>query len=106
MEAHEQTTALLAIARKNQDVEATEIATAVLIDGLTQRIATAQEDFEDLPLEKASKLLIAVQRSAVYKARMRATRAQACRDVEANILARIREQVQGDPDLVAVYRPS
>lgn len=101
MEAHEQTTALLAIARKNQDVEATEIATAVLIDGLTQRIATAQEDFEDLPLEKASKLLIAVQRSAVYKARMRATRAQACRDVEANILARIREQVQGDPDLVA-----
>lgn len=101
MEAHEQTAALLAVARKNQDVEATELAAAVLIDGLTQRIATAQEEFEDLPLEKAGKLLVALQRSAVYKARMRATRAQACRDVESNILARIREQVQGDPDLVA-----
>ena len=44
MEAHEQTAALLAVARKNQDVEATELAAAVLIDGLTQKIATAQEE--------------------------------------------------------------
>ena len=54
-----------------------------------------------MPLEKAAKLVVALQRSAVYKARMRASRAQACHDVEANILAKIREQVQGDQELVA-----
>lgn len=101
MDVREQTTALLAVARTNQDVEATELATSILIDGLTQKIATAQEEFDELPLEKAGKLLVALQRSAVYKARMRATRAQACHDVEANILAKIREQVQGDAELVA-----
>ncbi len=101
MDVREQTTALLAVARTNQDVEATELATSILIDGLTQKIATAQEEFDEMPLEKAGKLLVALQRSAVYKARMRATRTQACHDVEANILAKIREQVQGDPELVA-----
>jgi hypothetical protein len=101
MEAREQTTAMLAVVRNNQDIEASELATSILIDGLTQKIALAQEEFEDMPLEKAGKLLVALQRSAVYKARMRATRAQACHDVEANILAKIREQVQGDPELVA-----
>lgn len=101
MDVREQTTALLAVARTNQDVEATELATSILIDGLTQKIATAQEEFDEMPLEKAGKLLVALQRSAVYKARMRATRTQACHDVEANILAKIREQVQGDQELVA-----
>lgn len=100
-DVREQTTALIAAARTNQDVEATEVATSILIDGLTQKIATAQEEFDEMPLEKAGKLLVALQRSAVYKARMRATRAQACHDVEANILAKIREQVQGDLELVA-----
>lgn len=101
MDAREQTTALLAAARNNQDVEATELATSILIDGLTRRIATAEEDFDAISLEKAGKLLVALQRSAVYKARMRATRAQACHDVEANLLAKIREQIQNDPELVA-----
>ena len=101
MDVREQTTALIAAARTNQDVEATEVATSILIDGLTQKIATAQEEFDEMPLEKAGKLLVALQRSAVYKARMRATRAQACHDVEANILAKIREQVQGDQELVS-----
>lgn len=101
MDVREQTTALLAAARTNQDVEATELATSILIDGLTQKIATAQEEFDEMPLEKAGKLLVALQRSAVYKARMRATRTQACHDVESNILAKIREQVQGDPELVS-----
>ena len=100
LEAREQTTALLQVARQNQDIESTELATSIFIDGLTRRIATANEDFDELPIEKAGKLLVQLQRSAVYKARMRSTRAQACRDVESNILARIREQIQDDPDLV------
>ena len=50
-EAREQTTALLQQIRENQDVESTELASAILIDGLTRRIATAEEDFDALPLD-------------------------------------------------------
>lgn len=101
MDVREQTTALLAASRNNQDVEMSELGTSLLLEGLIQKIATAQEEFDELPIEKAGKLLVAIQRSAVYKNKMRATRAQACHDVEANLLTKIREQVQGDPDLVA-----
>ena len=45
-EASEQTTALLQFIRENQDVESTELASAIMIDGLTRRIATADEDFD------------------------------------------------------------
>ena len=44
-EASEQTTALLQFIRENQDVESTELASAIMIDGLTRRIATADEDW-------------------------------------------------------------
>ena len=98
--AREQTTALLAVARENNDIEASELATSILIDSLTQRIATAEEEIDALPIDKAGKLLVQLQRSAVYKERMRNTRVQACKDVEANIMAKIRRQIQGDPDLV------
>jgi len=54
-EASEQTTALLQFIRENQDVESTELASAIMIDGLTRRIATADEDFDAMPLDKAGR---------------------------------------------------
>ena len=53
-----------------------------------------------MPLEKAGRLLVQIQRSAIYKERMKSTRARACKDVEINIMARMREQIQDDPDLL------
>ena len=100
-EAREQTIALINTVRDNKDIEATEVASSILIDGLTRRIATAEEEFEEMPLEKAGKLLVALQRSTVYKERMKSTRSRACKDVESNILRRMREQVHSDPDLLA-----
>ena len=100
MEAREQTTALLNVARNNQDIDASELATSLLIDGLTRRIAVAEEEFDSLPLDKAGKLIVQLQRSAVYKERMKSTRSRACQDVEANIIRRIREQIQDDTDLL------
>lgn len=99
-EAREQTTALLSIARENQDIAASELATSLMIDGLVKRIATAEEEFDEMPLEKAGKLVVQLQRSAVYKERMRSARKQACKDVEALILKRIREAIRDDKTLL------
>ena len=92
-EASEQTTALLQFIRENQDVESTELASAIMIDGLTRRIATADEDFDAMPLDKAGRLLVQLQRS---KERLAAIEA-----VERNVKARMRQAVQNDPELLA-----
>ena len=99
-EAREQTTALLQQIRENQDVESTELASAILIDGLTRRIATAEEDFDALPLDKAGRLLVQLQRSTIYKERWRKERLAAIESVERNVKARMRQMVQDDPDLL------
>lgn len=100
-QAQEQTAALLQVVKSNQDVEATELAAALMIDGLTRRIATAEEDFESLPIDKAGRLLVQLQRTSVYKTRMLSQRKQACRDVEANIIQRMRELIQDDAALLS-----
>ena len=97
-EAREQTTALLQQIR--EDVESTELASAILIDGLTRRIATAEEDFDALPLDKAGRLLVQLQRSTIYKERWRKERLAAIESVERNVKARMRQMVQDDPDLL------
>lgn len=99
-ESREQMVALINEVKDNNDVEASELASSLLIDGLTRRIATAEDDFENMPLEKAGRLLVQIQRSAIYKERMKSTRARACKDVEINIMVRMREQIQDDPDLL------
>lgn len=52
-EIGEQTKRLVQSLKDNQDVEATEVANALLLDALTRRIATAEEEFDALPLDKA-----------------------------------------------------
>lgn len=100
-EASEQTTALLQFIRENQDVESTELASAIMIDGLTRRIATADEDFDAMPLDKAGRLLVQLQRSTIYKERWRKERLAAFEAVERNVKARMRQAVQNDPELLA-----
>ncbi len=100
-EASEQTTALLQFIRENQDVESTELAAAIMIDGLTRRIATADEDFDAMPLDKAGHLLVQLQRSTIYKERWRKERLAAIDAVERNVQARMREAVQNNPELLA-----
>ena len=100
-EASEQTTALLQFIRENQDVESTELASAIMIDGLTRRIATADEDFDAMPLDKAGRLLVQLQRSTIYKERWRKERLAAIEAVERNVKARMRQAVQNDPELLA-----
>ncbi len=100
-EAAEKTQQLIAAVKADQGIDATEVATAIMINGLTERFATAEEEFDTMPLDKAGRLLVAAQRSAVYKKRYAEGRKDACEAVEKIISQRLREEVQGDPELLA-----
>lgn len=97
----DQTRQLVCALKDNQDVEATEVANALLLDALTRRIATAEEEFDSLPLDKAGRLLVALQRSTVYKARTMEDKTRLVGRVQEAYRNQLRDLVQGDEALMA-----
>ncbi|MDP4092585.1 MAG: DUF3486 family protein [Bacillota bacterium] len=100
-EARIRTEALLDAVKDNQDIHGTEIATALFVDQLVQRMATAEDDIENLPIEKAAKLMIAIQRSAVYKEKFKMQfnkgYKQALLEVKAEFIKELKEN---EPELL------
>lgn len=53
------------------DMDYTKAASMVLMDGLMQKVATAEEEFQEMPLDKAGRLITALARNATYEKRVR-----------------------------------
>ena len=71
MEAQQQTEALANAIKQNPDVDYTEAGMRMLMDGLINKLATAEEEFDLMPVEKAGRLITALSRTKVYKDRIR-----------------------------------
>lgn len=67
MEAQQQTKALVNVIKNNPDIDYTEATMQMLMSGLTDKIATAQEEFDEMSLDKAGRLIVALSRTKVYK---------------------------------------
>lgn len=52
------------------DVDASKAASAVLKSGLLQKISTAEEEFNEMPVEKAGRLLVELSRAEVAEKRL------------------------------------
>ena len=53
------------------DLDYTKAASMVLMDGLMQRVSTAEDDFAEMPLDKAGRLIASLARNATYEKRVR-----------------------------------
>lgn len=71
MEAQVQTTKLVEAVRENPDADYTEAAIMLTMNGLVNRMATAEEEFDTMPLDKAGRLIASLSRTKVYKDRVR-----------------------------------
>lgn len=98
--AAEQTRVLIQQIKDGQDVEASEVASALLLDGLISRIATAEEEFDRMPLDKAGSLLVQLQRSGVYKNRWKDERRKIIEGLRDELLGQLQREIQGDEDLL------
>lgn len=67
LEAQAQTQRLIQAVQKNPDADYTEAGMMILMDGLIQRMATAEEEFDSMPLDKAGRLIASLSRTKVYK---------------------------------------
>lgn len=67
LDAQKQTEALLNVARKNPEADYTDAGMRILMNGLITKLATAEEEFDDMDLDKAGRLITSISRTQVYK---------------------------------------
>lgn len=95
LEAQAQTERLVQIVQQNPDQDFTGAANLMLMNGLVNKLATAEEEFNEMPLDKAGRLVAAVTRTQVYKDRVRQDMQHkadlAFREMEERIMKVIRQ---------------
>lgn len=70
-ETLQRTQAIAQAVEAHPDLDYTRAASMVLMDGLMQRVSTAEEDFNEMPLDKAGRLIASLSRNATYEKRVR-----------------------------------
>lgn len=95
LEAQAQTERLIKVMKENPDSDYTEAAIMMTMNGLVNRMATAEEEWDEIPLDKAGRLIASLSRTKVYKDRvkqdMRKKEDIAFREMESEMLKVIKQ---------------
>ena len=95
LEAQAQTDRLIQVVKENPEADYTEAAILVTRNGLLNKVATAEEEFNEMPLDKAGRLIASLSRTKVYKDRvkqdMRRKADIAFREMESEMLKVIKQ---------------
>ncbi|WP_206458907.1 phage protein Gp27 family protein [Anaerovorax sp. IOR16] len=71
LEIQQQTNQLVKAIRANPDEDYTGAATHMLMGGLIEKMANAEEEFSNMPLDKVGRLVVAVSRTEAYKRKIK-----------------------------------
>lgn len=103
LEAQQRTEALVKVVQNNPDADYSEAGMRLLMDGLVSRLATAEEEFDSLPIDKAGKLITALSRTKAYKDKVKQDMQKkvelAFQGMEAEIMAVLKADKQLSEDL-------
>lgn len=66
VEALEKTKAIIQAVEKNPDIDYTKASRIVMMDGLLKKVSTADEEFLEMPIDKAGRLIASLSRAEVY----------------------------------------
>lgn len=67
VETLEKTKAIVQAVEKSPDLDYTKANRMLLMDGLMQRVITAEEEFNEMPLDKAGRLIAQLSRVQMYE---------------------------------------
>ncbi|MBU5441222.1 phage protein Gp27 family protein [Paenibacillus sp. MSJ-34] len=76
LEAQEQTRAIVELIKKNPDADYTEGALQIMSGELTKKFANAQEEWDEMDLDKAARIMVSLSRTKVYKDKVKADLAE------------------------------
>lgn len=95
LEAQAQTDRLIQVVKENPEADYTEAAILLTMNGLLNKVATAEEEFNEMPLDKAGRLIASLSRTKVYKDRVKQEMKRkadiAFREMESEMLKVIRQ---------------
>lgn len=108
LEAQRQTEKLVQVVKQNPDADYTEAGMRMLMDGLINKMATAEEEFDAMPLDKAGRLLASLSRTKVYKDKVRQEMQKktdlAFKEMEGRMLKIIRQDAEAAEQLRAILK--
>ena len=106
LEAQRQTEKLVQVVKQNPDADYTEAG--MRMDGLINKMATAEEEFDAMPLDKAGRLLASLSRTKVYKDKVQQDMQKkmdlAFTEMEDRILKIIRQDPEAAEQLRAILK--
>ena len=70
-ETLQRTQAIAKAVEAHPDLDYTKAASMVLMDGLMQRVSTAEEEYSEMPLDAAGRLIASLARNETYAKRVR-----------------------------------
>lgn len=85
----------------NPDLDYTKAASLVLMDGLMRRVATADEEFLEMPLDKAGRLIGTMARNATYEQRVRQDMKKKAELAFEQLRTELMDAIKQHPELVA-----
>lgn len=71
LEAQAQTDRLIQVVKENPEADYTEAAILLTMNGLLNKVAMAEEEWDEMPLDKAGRLIASLSRTKVYKDRVK-----------------------------------
>ena len=105
-ETLQRTQAIAKAVEQHPDLDYTKAASMVFMDGLMQRVSTAEEDFSEMSLDKAGRLIASFSRNSIYdkqaRQNMKKSAELAFEQMETELMAKIKQHPELTEDLRAV----
>ena len=98
-ETLEKTRMIAAAVEKNPEADYSKASRMLMLDGLMQRVSTAEDEFDMLPLDKAGRLIASLSRVEIYEQKIKRdykTKTQQALDALEDELMK---SIKADPEL-------
>ena len=100
----QRTKAIAAAVEAHPELDYTRAASMVMMDGLMRRVSSAEEEFEEMPLDKAGRLIASLSRNATYEKRTPADLKKKAELAFGQLEEKMLETVKGSPELARRMR--
>lgn len=98
-ETLEKMRAIVKAVEDNPDVDYTKASRIMAMDGLLQKVTTAEDEFLDLPLDKAVRLIASLSRTEIYDQKSKQEQKSKMELAFDGMEAELSEKIKADPQL-------
>lgn len=108
VETLEKTKAIIQAVETNPDLDYTKASRIVMMDGLLQKVSTADEEFLEMPLDKAGRLIASLSRAEIYDQKAKRDYKNkmevALEGLETELMAKIKGDKELSKEVAAILR--